>query len=118
MCRREYLPKRGWRSKGGFLFFSSAIEENQGELGLYYCPRPRTYDGPLPTIAEIPADGISRVHIYCIQGYGHSGMVEIDRLGMPDSLPFVHIPAQRRLICTSCVMPDWPPVPGGAHPME
>jgi hypothetical protein len=50
-------------------------------------------------------------------------MVEIDRLGMPDELPVVHIPAQRRLVCSACggrnvqVMPDWPPVPGGAHPI-
>jgi hypothetical protein len=61
--------------------------------------------------------------LYCIQGCGHSGMVEIDRLGMPDELPFVHIPAQRRLVCMSCggrnvqVMPDRPPVPGAAYPL-
>jgi hypothetical protein len=84
----------------------------------------QTYTGPLPTIDETRAGGISRVRVYCIQGCGHAGMVEIDRLGMPDELPFVHIPAQRRLVCTGCggrnvqVTPDWPRVPGGACRFE
>jgi hypothetical protein len=61
-----------------------------------------TYTGPLPTIGYTRAQGISRIRVYCIQGCGHAGMVEIDRLGMPDELPFTHIPAQRRLVCTGC----------------
>jgi hypothetical protein len=32
--------------------------------------------------------GAQRTSIGC----GHSGMIEIARLGMPDDLPFVHIP--------------------------
>jgi len=28
-----------------------------------------------------------------VQGCGHAGVIEIDRLGMPDELPFLHIPA-------------------------
>jgi hypothetical protein len=72
----------------------------------------QTYTGPLPTIAATRAQGISRIRVYCVQGCGRSGMVEIARLGMPDELPFVHIPAQRRLVCIGCagrnvqVMPD------------
>jgi hypothetical protein len=61
-----------------------------------------TYTGPLPTIGYTRAQGVGRIRVYCIQGCGHSGMVEIDRLGMPDELAFVHIPAQRRQVCTGC----------------
>jgi hypothetical protein len=51
-------------------------------------------------------------------------MVEIDRLGMPDELPFVRIPAQRRLVRKSCggrnvqVIPDWPLVAGAAYTLK
>jgi hypothetical protein len=88
-------------------------------------PMPRYHPaGLLPTIGETRAEGISRIRVYCIQGCGPAGMVEMDRLGMPDELPFVHIPAQRRLVCTGCggrnvqVMPNWPRVPGAAYPLE
>jgi hypothetical protein len=83
----------------------------------------QTYTGPLPTIGYTRAQGISRIRVYCIQGCGYAGMVEIDRLGMPNELPFTHIPAQRRLVRTACggrnvqIMPDWPPVPGAAYPL-
>jgi hypothetical protein len=72
-----------------------------------------TYTGPLPTIGYTRAQGVGRIRVYCIQGCGHAGMVEIDRPGMPNDLPFVHIPAQQRLVCMSGggrnvqVMPDW-----------
>jgi hypothetical protein len=89
--------------------------------GVEESPMPRnTYTGPLPTIGYTRGQGISRIRVYCIQGCGHSGMVDNDRLGMPDDLHFVHIPTQPRLVCTSCggrnaqVMPDWPPARRGA----
>jgi hypothetical protein len=41
----------------------------------------QTYSGPLPTIGEMRAKGVSSVRIYCVHGCGHAGMVEIDRLG-------------------------------------
>jgi hypothetical protein len=55
---------------------------------------------------------------------GHAGGDEIDRLHIPDEPPFVHIPAQRRLVRTGCggrnvqMMPDWLRVPGGAYRIE
>jgi hypothetical protein len=53
-----------------------------GHAGDYIGMPRNTYTGPLPTIGETRAEGISRIRVYCVQGCGHAGMVEIDRLGM------------------------------------
>jgi hypothetical protein len=42
----------------------------------------RAIIGPLPMIGYTRAQGVERIRVNCVQGCGHSGMVEIDRLGM------------------------------------
>ncbi len=81
-------------------------------------PQRRGPDGPLPTIRETLAQGLTRVRVSCLglyQGHTchHSGVVPLDALRLPDDVAFIEIPKVRRLRCSRCgardthVMPDW-----------
>ena len=84
-------------------------------------PRDRS-TGPLPTIADTLAQGVTRASVYCLADCRHVGTIELARL--PAAMPFAAIATSRRLVCRRCrgravhVMPDWPLRPGMATPME
>jgi hypothetical protein len=65
--------------------------------------RHEPYTGPLPTIAHDRALGVTAIHVFCAGLYcGHSSEIELDRLALSDDLPVIHIPRERRFVCSRC----------------
>jgi hypothetical protein len=83
------------------------------------------YTGPLPTIGHDRAYGVRSIRIICLGRYcGHSSVIEIERLELPDEVPIIHIPRRRCFVCSRCGSHEvetrsvWPTARGSGAPMD
>jgi hypothetical protein len=61
------------------------------------------YTGPLPTIADSRALGMTGVRVECGALYcHHTKRVEFDAIGLPDDTVFIDIPKLCRSVCEKC----------------
>ncbi|MDD5277709.1 MAG: hypothetical protein PHR16_16705 [Methylovulum sp.] len=74
----------------------------------------QTYSGPLPTVGDTRAQGITALSVTCESpNCRWSSYSAFDALRLPDDMVFVEIPRHRRFVCSRCggrrvgVMPDW-----------